>query len=150
MASIIAVCISEKKGTRKVPVPEISIKDNYGVEGDAHADCGWHRQVSLLANESIDKMRGKGMELNYGDFAENITTGGIELAGLPIGTRFNIGKDVVLELTQIGKKCHASCEIRTVIGDCIMPREGVFTKVIHGGTVKPGDKINTEKPAVKK
>jgi MOSC domain-containing protein YiiM len=146
MASVVAVCTSEKKGTRKISVPEIKIKENYGVEGDAHADCGWHRQVSLLANESIDKMRGKGMELNFGDFAENITTEGIEVSKLPIGTKFNIGKDVVLELTQIGKECHASCEIRTLIGDCIMPREGVFTKVLHGGTVKPGDKIKVEKP----
>jgi MOSC domain-containing protein YiiM len=146
MASVVAVCISEKKGTRKISVPEIIIRDNYGVEGDAHADCGWHRQVSLLANESINKMRGKGMELNFGDFAENITTEGIEVSKLPLGTRFNIGKDVVLELTQIGKECHASCEIRTLIGDCIMPREGVFTRVIKGGTVKPGDKIKVEKP----
>ena len=146
MASVVAVCTSEKKGTRKVSVPEIIIRDNYGVEGDAHADCTWHRQVSLLANESIDKMRGKGMELNYGDFAENITTEGIEVSKLPLGTRFVIGKDVVLELTQIGKECHASCEIRTLIGDCIMPREGVFTKVLHGGTVKPGDQIKVEKP----
>jgi len=145
MASVVAVCVSEKKGTRKESRPEIKIKENYGVEGDAHADCGWHRQVSLLANESIDKMRGKGMELNFGDFAENITTEGIELSKLPIGTQFVIGKDVVLELTQIGKECHASCEIRTLIGDCIMPREGVFTKVIKSGTVKPGDKIKVEK-----
>jgi MOSC domain-containing protein YiiM len=145
MASVKAVCVSEKKGTRKISVPEITIKDNYGVEGDAHADCTWHRQVSLLADESIDKMRGKGMELNSGDFAENITTEGIVLNTLPIGTRFNIGKDVVLELTQIGKECHASCEIRTLIGDCIMPREGVFTKVIKGGKVKPGDTIKVEK-----
>jgi MOSC domain-containing protein YiiM len=148
MASVVAVCISEKKGTRKISVPEIKIKDNYGVEGDAHADCGWHRQVSLLANESIDKMRGKGMELNFGDFAENITTEGIEVSKLPLGTRFKIGREVELELTQIGKECHASCEIRTLIGDCIMPREGVFTKVLHGGTVKPGDKIDTIKPSL--
>jgi len=146
MASVKAVCISEKKGTRKTAVPEITIKENYGITGDAHADCTWHRQVSLLAEESIDKMRGKGMELNYGDFAENITTQGIELNTLPIGSVFHVGKDVVLELTQIGKECHASCEIRTLIGDCIMPREGVFTKVIHGGKVKAGDEIKVEKP----
>jgi len=146
MASVVAVCVSEKKGTRKESRPEITVKENYGVDGDAHADCGWHRQVSLLANESIEKMRGKGIELNFGDFAENITTEGIEVSKLPLGTRFSIGKDVVLELTQIGKECHASCEIRTLIGDCIMPREGVFTKVIKGGTVRPGDKIKVEKP----
>jgi len=150
MASVVAVCVSEKKGTRKESRPEITVKENYGVDGDAHADCGWHRQVSLLANESIEKMRGKGIELNFGDFAENITTEGIEVSKLPLGTRFSIGKDVVLELTQIGKECHASCEIRTLIGDCIMPREGVFTKVIKGGTVRPGDKINIVKPSLQK
>ncbi len=144
MASVLAVCTSEQKGTRKISVPEINVKAHYGVAGDAHADSAWHRQVSLLAVESIDKMRDKGMELNYGDFAENITTQGIELATLPIGTRFNIGKEVILELTQIGKECHAACEIRTLVGDCIMPREGVFTKVIRGGTVKPGDEIKIE------
>jgi len=147
MASVVAVCISTEKGTRKTPVPEITVKENFGVVTDAHADSGWHRQVSLLADESIDKMRNKGMELNCGDFAENITTKGIELNTLPLGTRFNVGKDVVLELTQIGKECHASCEIRTLIGDCIMPREGVFTKVIKGGKVKAGDNIKVEKPA---
>ena len=141
MASVIAVCVSEKKGT---------VKENYGVAGDAHADSGWHRQVSLLADESIDKMRGKGMDLVCGDFAENITTKGIELNTLPLGTVFHIGKDVVLELTQIGKECHASCEIRTLIGDCIMPKEGIFTKVIKGGKVKAGDNIKIEKPIIKK
>ena len=146
MAAVIAVCTSDKKGTRKTPVPEITIEENYGVAGDAHADSTWHRQVSLLAEESIDKMRNKGMELACGDFAENITTRGIELNTLPLGTRFNIGKEVVLELTQIGKECHAACEIRTLIGDCIMPREGVFTKVIHGGKVKAGDTVKTVKP----
>ncbi len=146
MPTVKAVSISTEKGTRKTPVPEITIKDNYGIEGDAHADCAWHRQVSLLADESIDKMRGQGMELNSGDFAENITTRGIVLNTLPIGTVFHIGKDVELELTQIGKECHASCEIRTIIGDCIMPREGIFTKVIHGGKVKAGDEIKIEKP----
>ncbi len=145
MASVIAVCTSQKKGTRKTPVPEIIVKAHYGVAGDAHADSGWHRQVSLLAEESIDKMRGKGMELDCGDFAENITTKGIVLNTLPIGTVFHIGKDVVLELTQIGKECHAACEIRTLIGDCIMPKEGVFTKVIKGGVVKAGDNIEVEK-----
>ncbi len=144
MATVKAVCISVEKGTRKVPVPEITVKENYGVEGDAHADSGWHRQVSLLADESIDKMRGQGMELACGDFAENITTQGIILNTLPLGTRFAVGGDVVLELTQIGKECHAACEIRTIIGDCIMPKEGVFTKVIKGGKIKPGDNIKVE------
>jgi MOSC domain-containing protein YiiM len=97
--------------------------------------------VSLLAIESIDKMRSKGFDLNPGDFAENITTRGINLTSLPIGTRFNVGKEVILEMTQIGKECHAACAIRQQVGDCIMPREGVFTRVIHGGRVKAGDTI---------
>jgi MOSC domain-containing protein YiiM len=146
MASVIAVCTSAKKGTRKTAVPEITVKENYGVAGDAHADSGWHRQVSLLADESINKKRGKGMDLDCGDFAENITTKGIELNTLPLGTVFHIGDEVVLELTQIGKECHASCEIRTLIGDCIMPKEGIFTKVLKGGRVKAGDNIVVENP----
>ena len=146
MASVIAVCTSEKKGTVKTPVAEVTIQEDFGVVGDAHADCTTHRQVSLLAIESIDKMRGKGLDLKPGDFAENITIEGIDLVALPIGTRLNIGKEVVLEMTQIGKECHAGCAIRQLVGDCIMPREGVFARVIHGGSVKPGDKIKvTEK-----
>lgn len=141
MTLVLAVCTSEKKGTKKTPVAEIVIKKDFGVVGDAHADCATHRQVSLLANESIDKMRNKGFDLNFGDFAENITTQGIDLVSLPLGTRFNVGKEVVLELTQIGKECHAACAIRQQVGDCIMPREGVFTRVIRGGRVKAGDKI---------
>ena len=145
MASVLAVCTSEKKGTVKIPVPEIMIKEGFGVVGDAHADCTTHRQVSLLANESVDKMRNKGFELDFGVFAENINTEGVDLCSLPIGTRFNIGKEVVLELTQIGKECHKGCAIRDIVGDCIMPREGIFTKVIRGGRVKPGDTIKIEK-----
>ena len=141
MSKVIAVCTSEKKGTVKTPVPEITIKENFGVAGDAHADCATHRQVSLLAEESINKMRGKGLELTYGDFAENITTRGIDLLSLPIGTRLNVGKEAILEMTQIGKECHADCAIRQQIGDCIMPREGIFAKVIRGGKVKAGDTI---------
>jgi MOSC domain-containing protein YiiM len=146
MSSVIAVCRSEKKGTVKTPVAEVIIQEEFGVVGDAHADCTTHRQVSLLATESIDKMRGKGLNLKPGDFAENITTQGIDLVALPIGTRLNIGKEVVLDMTQIGKECHAACAIRKLVGDCIMPREGVFARVIRGGRVKPGDKIKvTEK-----
>jgi MOSC domain-containing protein YiiM len=142
MAEIVAVCQSEKKGTSKTPVAEIIIKENLGVIGDAHADCTTHRQVSLLAIESIDKMRNKGFDfLKPGDFAENITTEGIDLAAIPIGTRLNVGKEVILEMTQIGKECHADCAVREQVGDCIMPREGVFTKVIRGGRVKSGDNI---------
>lgn len=142
MTNIIAVCRSEKKGTKKKPVDEIVINEELGgVAGDAHADCATHRQVSLLANESIDKMREKGFDLHPGDFAENITTQGIDLASLPVGTRLTLGEDVILEMTQIGKECHAACAIRRQVGDCIMPREGVFGKVIRGGHVKPGDPI---------
>jgi MOSC domain-containing protein YiiM len=141
MPSVVAVCRSEKKGTRKTPVVEVKIIEEFGVVDDAHADSTTHRQVSLLAIESIDKMRGKGIELKPGDFAENITTKDINLASLPIGTCLNIGKEAVLEMTQIGKECHAACAIRKQVGDCIMPREGVFTRVIRGGRIKPGDTI---------
>ena len=142
MTSVIAVCQSEKKGTKKTPVAEVIIKEDYGVVGDAHADCTTHRQVSLLAMESIDKMRSKGFDfLQPGDFAENITTKGINLASLPIGTRLNVGKEVILEMTQIGKECHAACAIRQQVGDCIMPREGIFARVIRGGHAKAGDHI---------
>jgi MOSC domain-containing protein YiiM len=142
MTTVIAVCQSEKKGTKKTPVAEVIIKEDYGVVGDAHADCLTHRQVSLLAIESIDKMRSKGFDfLQPGDFAENITTRGIDLASLPIGTRLAVGKEVILEMTQIGKECHAACAIRQQVGDCIMPREGIFARVIRGGRVKAGDSI---------
>ena len=143
MASVIAVCRSEKKGTKKQPVVEVAIKEDHGVVGDAHADCLTHRQVSLLAIESIDKMRSKGFDLRPGDFAENITTEGIDLARLPVGTRIMTGDEVVLEMTQIGKECHAACAIRRQVGDCIMPREGIFARVIKGGQVKAGDAIMT-------
>jgi MOSC domain-containing protein YiiM len=141
MKTVIAVCQSEKKGEKKTPMASVTIREEYGVVGDAHADSSTHRQVSLLAIESIDKMRGKGLELHPGDFAENITTGGIDLAALPIGTRLDIGGEVVLEMTQIGKECHAGCAIRQQVGDCIMPREGVFARVVRGGQIRPGDTI---------
>ena len=141
MGRIIAVCTSEKKGTRKTPVAEVKIEAGCGVAGDAHADCQTHRQVSLLAVESIDKMRRQGFNLKPGDFAENITTEGIDLVSLPVGTRILAGDEVVLEMSQIGKECHAACAIRKQVGDCIMPQEGIFTRVIRGGKVKPGDAI---------
>ncbi len=144
MTSIIAVCTSKKKGTKKQPVPEIYVREDYGVEGDAHADSTTHRQISLLANESIDKMRSKGFALEPGDFAENITTEGIDLASLPVGTRISAGDEVVLEMTQIGKECHAACAIRRQVGDCIMPREGIFARVVRGGRVKAGDVIKVD------
>ena len=148
MASVIAVCTSEKKGIKKEPVAEVLIKEGHGVVGDAHADCLTHRQVSLLAIESIDKMRSLGFDLSPGDFAENITTQGIDLVSLPVGTRIMAGDEVILEMTQIGKECHTACNIRRQIGDCIMPREGVFARVIRGGLVRADDTIMTnDKPA---
>jgi MOSC domain-containing protein YiiM len=144
MASVIAVCQSQKKGTKKEPVAEVFIKEDYGVIGDAHADCLTHRQVSLLAIESIDKMRSLGFDLHPGDFAENITTRGIDLVSLPVGTRLMAGDEVVLEMSQIGKECHTACAIRRQVGDCIMPREGVFARVLQGGLVRAGDPIRIQ------
>jgi len=141
MARIIAVCRSDKKGTRKEDVKKGLLKDDFGLVGDAHADCCTHRQVSLLAVESIDQMRALGLELKPGDFAENLTTEGIDLMSLPVGTRMSVGKQVVLEVTQIGKECHAGCAIYQQVGKCIMPEEGVFARVIRGGAVKSGDLI---------
>ena len=130
---VISVNISEKAGVVKKPVPAIQLKVDHGVVGDAHAK-NWHRQVSLLATEDIDIMRKKFETLKPGDFAENITTKGIELFTLPIGTKLFIG-DAELEVTQIGKECHKGCAILKKIGDCIMPRRGIFTKVIKGGEI---------------
>jgi len=137
---VLAVCISEKKGERKKPVCEVSIRENHGIVGDAHAG-DWHRQISLLAMESINKMRDKGLDVTTGDFAENITTEGIELPSLPIGTRLAIG-ETLTEVTQIGKECHTRCAIYHQAGDCVMPREGIFVKVLRGGTVRCDDRID--------
>lgn len=146
MASIIAVCTSKKKGIKKQSVDEVILKEGFGVVGDAHANSLTHRQISLLAIESIDKMRSSGFDLKPGDFAENITTEGIDLVSIPIGTIITAGDEVILEMTQLGKECHAACAIRRQIGDCIMPKEGIFARVIRGGTVRAGDplKINSE------
>jgi MOSC domain-containing protein YiiM len=141
MARIIAVCKSDKKGTKKQDVKEGLLKENFGLVGDAHADCCTHRQVSLLAMESIDKMRALGLDVNPGDFAENLTTEEIDLISLPVGTRIAVGKQIVLEITQIGKECHAGCAIYRQVGKCIMPEEGVFAKVIRGGPVRVRDQI---------
>ena len=141
MALVVAVCKSKKKGIKKEAVAEVLFEEDYGLIGDAHADCLTNRQVSLLATESIDKMRSLGFNLSPGDFAENITTEGMDLVSLPIGTRVFVGNEVVLEITQIGKECHAACAIRRQIGKCIMPEEGVFARVVQGGLVKPGDRV---------
>ena len=143
MAKIVAVCKSEKKGTRKKVVGKCEVADG-GLTGDAHADCATHRQVSLLAIESIDKMRALGLKVGPGSFAENLTTEGIELVTLPIGTKLSIGNDVVLEVTQIGKECHTPCAIYRQAGTCVMPTEGIFGKVIRSGIVKTGDTISTD------
>ncbi len=144
MSVVVAVCKSEKKGVRKEAVAEGLFKEDYGMVGDAHAECKIARQVSLLAIESINKMQGKGIDLKPGDFAENITTEGIDLMSLPVGTRVSIGGEVALEISQIGKECHAACAIRKQVGYCIMPVEGVFARVIKGGTIKPGDEVRTD------
>lgn len=140
MAKVVAVNISEKKGEIKIPIEKGYFKVNHGLEGDAHSG-NWHRQVSLLAQESIDKMNALGiMNLDSGKFAENITTEGLVLHELPIGTKLKIG-ETLMEVTQIGKECHKGCAIRSQVGDCIMPREGIFAKVLEGGFVKAGDEI---------
>ena len=140
MGEIIAVCTSEKKGMRKKNVGEGTLVEEIGIDNDAHGGP-WHRQVSLLAMESIEKMRAKGLDVGPGDFAENLTTTGIELVSLPIGTKLKIGSTALGEVTQIGKECHNRCAIYYQAGDCVMPREGIFIKVIKGGLVKVGDKI---------
>lgn len=139
MACVKAVCISEKKGTRKVEVPSINVLVNHGIVGDAHAG-NWHRQISLLAEESIDKLRQSGMELTPGAFAENIVTEGIELKNLLVGTKLKVGSSM-LEVTQIGKECHNDCEIKRTAGKCVMPTEGIFAIVLQGGIITPGDTI---------
>lgn len=144
MAKVIAVCSSKVKGVRKENVQKGIVRKGYGLLGDAHADSGWHRQVSLLALESIEKMRKLGYSVGPGDFAENLTCEGIELLGLPVGTRLIVGKKVVLEITQIGKECHTGCAIFKQTGKCIMPKEGIFARVIQGGGVKTGDTIGVQ------
>lgn len=137
---IVAVCTSEKKGTRKKNVGQALLKPNWGIVGDAHA-ANWHRQVSLLAMESIHKMREAGLNVGPGDFAENLTVAGLGImSDFPVGTRFRIGQSEV-EVTQIGKLCHTRCAIYQLAGDCVMPREGIFVKVLKEGTVKVGDTI---------
>ncbi|MDH4240272.1 MAG: MOSC domain-containing protein [Phycisphaerae bacterium] len=135
-----AISISEEQGTKKYNVPTAELKAGFGIEGDAHAG-NWHRQISLLAEESIAKMRAKGAAVTSGDFAENITTEGIELQSLTIGSKLRLGPVAEVEITQFGKECHSGCAIFQQIGDCIMPREGVFAKVTKPGQVKPGDTI---------
>ncbi|MGZ4857036.1 MAG: MOSC domain-containing protein [Methanobacteriaceae archaeon] len=141
LGKITAVCTSPRKQTKKRNIKEGIIKRNYGLEGDAHSTPKTHRQVSLLAEESIHKMREMGLDVHSGDFAENLTTKGIELTSIPLGTMIQVGKHAILEVTQIGKVCHTRCAIYKQAGDCIMPREGIFTKVLESGRIKIGDMI---------
>lgn len=145
MAEVIAVCVSEKKGTVKHPVPYIDVRCGHGIAGDAHAG-NWHRQISLLADESVDTMRAMGLTLLPGAFAENILTRGIELKSLPVGTRLRVGR-ALLEVTQIGKECHSDCEIKRSTGKCVMPTEGIFAVVLEEGRIQSGDTITIEEEA---
>lgn len=139
MGKVMAVCISEKKGTQKRNVHEALFIEDFGLENDAHAGK-WHRQVSLLSYERIQDFKKKGAPVEDGAFGENLIVSGIDFKNLPVGTRFQSG-DVVLEMTQIGKECHSGCEIYKIMGDCIMPREGVFARVIRGGRIREGDEL---------
>lgn len=139
MGNVIAVCTSPAKGTQKTNVGTAKLIEDWGIEGDAHAGK-WHRQVSLLSWDKIEAFRARGAEVRDGDFGENLVVSGIDFRTLPIGTKFRCN-DVVLELTQIGKECHHGCQIFQKMGECIMPHEGVFTKVLHGGTVSVGDTL---------
>lgn len=142
MGIIKGICISEKRGTQKYEVSEAKLIADWGIENDAHAGR-WHRQVSLLSLEKIEAFRARGVEVEFGAFGENLIVDGYDFRNLPVGTRFRCN-DVLLEMTQIGKECHSHCEIYKVVGDCIMPREGVFAKVLQGGTIKVGDELVME------
>jgi len=140
--TVMAVCVSPAKGTEKTNVGSARVIADWGLENDAHAGK-WHRQVSLLSHEKIEAFRARGAQVEDGAFGENLIVSGIDFRALPIGTRFRCG-EVELELTQIGKECHAGCAIFQRMGDCIMPREGVFTRVLHGGVVSVGDTLTVE------
>lgn len=144
MGKILGICISEKRGTEKHEIQEANLVKDWGIEGDAHGGK-WHRQVSLLSFEKIEDFRAKGAEVDFGAFGENLIVEGYDLRALPVGTRFQIG-DAVLELTQIGKECHSHCQIYKRMGDCIMPREGVFTEVVKPGHIKVDDEITMIPP----
>ncbi|MBB5335590.1 MOSC domain-containing protein YiiM [Pectinatus brassicae] len=142
MAEITAICISKKRGTVKNPIPQGTIITNFGLENDAHAG-DWHRQISLLPIEAVEKFSQEyNLQLTPGVFGENLLIRGIDLKQLPIGTKLQCTNGILLEITQIGKKCHSGCEIQELTGKCIMPHEGVFAKVLHGGIIKANDNIN--------
>lgn len=140
MGKIMAICISEKRGTQKKRIPEAELIVEFGIKEDAHGGK-WHRQVSLLSYETIEAFKARGASVQDGAFGENIVVSGIDLIHLPVGTRLSC-KEVLLEVTQIGKECHSHCEIYHKMGECIMPSNGIFTRVLHGGTIKIGDEIN--------
>jgi MOSC domain-containing protein YiiM len=137
---ITSIAVSKKKGTRKDQVEEAVLVPDHGVEGDAHAGP-WHRQVSFLASESIEGARARGLDVTFGDFAENVATEGVDWLRLPVGTQLQLGDSALVEITQIGKECHNKCAIYYLAGDCIMPREGVFARVLKGGKIRCGDEI---------
>ncbi len=139
MGTICAVCVSEAKGTRKKQVASAVLVADHGLENDAHAG-NWHRQVSLLSLEKIDDFRSRGAIVSFGDFGENLVVSGIDFAALPVGTRLSVG-DALLEISQHGKECHTRCAIYHAMGECIMPTQGVFAKVLRGGPVAPGDSM---------
>lgn len=145
MGKIKGICISEKRGTKKQEIKEAKFIENWGIEQDAHAGR-WHRQVSLLSYDKIEGFRQKGANVSFGDFGENLIVSDFDFKAYPVGTKFFSG-DVVLEITQIGKECHSHCQIYQTVGDCIMPREGVFAKVVHGGRMKVGDEMTIELPS---
>ena len=145
MGKVMAVCTSKIKGIQKQNVGTIKLLEDWGIEGDAHAGK-WHRQVSLLSFDKIEEFRARGAEVGDGAFGENLVVAGIDFRSLPLGTRFICG-EVILELTQIGKECHSGCAIFKQMGDCIMPREGVFAKVLHGGTISVDDELTVLPPA---
>ena len=137
---IASIASSPRKGTRKTTIKEAILIPDHGLKGDGHAGT-WHRQVSFLASESIDRAREKGLDVTFGDFAENIATTGIDWQKIPLGARLMLGESALVEVTQIGKECHTRCAIYYLAGDCIMPREGIFAKVVHGGRIRSGDQI---------
>ena len=137
---IVSISFSKNKGTRKIPVETALLIKDHGLQGDAHAGQ-WHRQVSFLAAESIEKARSSGLDVTFGDFAENIAKEGIDWPNMPVGTQLKVGESAIVEITQIGKECHKKCAIYYQAGDCIMPREGVFARVIDGGAIRVGDAI---------
>lgn len=138
---IVSINVSDAKGARKTPVQEAHLRENFGIEGDAHASSDTHRQVSLLAIESVRKMQAMGLDVKPGDFAENITTEGLDLLALPVGTRLRLGQYILAEVSQIGKECHTPCAIYHQAGDCVMPKEGIFVRIFTNGAIKVGDEI---------